>query len=728
MASLPRIAPPAARVCSPTRVTLAVKLFAILLFTPLGLSAAEEPHYVPIAFDQASGAKPLDSYKEDDAWSVVPRGNRVYAGTPFEVQTKLQLAGNTDSRDGRLYVARSLGIPVGRRLARLHLLHTANIHGVDNQPVAALRLHYSNGATQTLFVTYGVHVRDFYKDFEGDAVSDPNSQLVWTGRRAATSRTSLRVYKTTFTLHTNSPLEQIDVFSLFEKSSHALFALTGETPDGAAQTAPTPSQDDSRYRHDLLVKVLDRDGQPINGARVRGIALDEGGTPTALGRMDDSAGEPSLVPVDFPASTRELRLVAAATAFVSADKVVRIVPGARFPRETTIRLDPGVRVGGFITDPDGQPVAEAKVSVYRVTHEQDSRETLFRYVESTTDKRGKWLAREVPEDMEGLRFRFSHPDFRTVSVDFSGEGSEPLTRRALVSLKSEFKFTANPAITGRVRDEKGEPLPNVPVTFIHTNSAGKDEVSHSRTDAGGRFNFLAVESGIARLLVRATNFSPVLQLVNLDQPLQPAEFTLKAGAPLKLRAREARTSVQPTAGLLYRIVTLTVPESPESSRSELRGEIIWDARSNTRGEAIWMHPMQGTPHAPAGLQDKVLVRATASGFHTAWTWVDPRAGEATVELHRYEPWRVRAIDAETRTPIPMFTTMNHNATNMSSSYGPATASNGEVIAGYFVEAWLKPRLLTIEASGYEKFRLTLVPELGATNTYELRRVPAAPRP
>gem|GEM_PF-5425313 len=104
------------------------------------------------------------------------------------------------------------------------------------------------------------------------------------------------------------------------------------------------------------------------------------------------------------------------------------------------------------------------------------------------------------------------------------------------------------------------------------------------------------------------------------------------------------------------------------------------------------------------------------------------AGEATVELHRYGPWRVRAIDAETRTPIPTFTTMNHNATNLSSSFGPTMARNGELIAGYFVEAWLKPRLLTIEAPGYEKFRLTLVPELGATNTYELRRLPAAPRP
>jgi hypothetical protein len=55
--------------------------------------------------------------------------------------------------------------------------------------------------------------------------------------------------------------------------------------------------------------------------------------------------------------------------------------------------------------------------------------------------------------MENLRFQFSHPDYRTASLDFSGEGTAPLTRQALVSRKSEFKFAANPRVAGRVRDE-----------------------------------------------------------------------------------------------------------------------------------------------------------------------------------------------------------------------------------------------------------------------------------
>ncbi len=707
-----------------------MKLLTTLLVLELSLAlhAAEEPKFISIPLDQASGSKPLASYKEDDAWSVVPPGPQLYDRVPFDVMSKLQLAGNTDSRDGRLYVARSLGIPVGQRLVRLHLLHAANIPGLDDQPVAELRLRYADGTTQSLFITYTVHVRNYYKDQEGDIVTDPNSKLVWTGRRAAASRSALRLYKTTFTLPTDAVLEDIDAFSLFGKSSLAIFGLTGEIAAGPIKTTPTASVDDSAYRDELVVNVLDRDGRPINGARVRGVALDEAGKSVTLGRMEVSSGEPSIVPVDFPARTHELRLLVAATDFVSAEKVLQAEPGKPFPRAVSMRLENAVRVGGVVLDPEGQPVAKAKVNIYRTTRDAAGPASLFRYEQCTTDKRGRWMAREVPESLEDLRFQVTHEEFRAWSVDFSGEGTGPLTRKGLLFLKAEFRFASNPQVSGTVRDDHGQPLMNADVTFLRTNKSGKDEATHLRTDAQGHFNFLAAESGRARLVVREKSFSPVVELIDLDQPIQPVDFALKTGTPLKLRATEAKTSVQPLTGRLVRSVSFNVLESSNATRGELRGEILWTAPADASSEAVWLHPMQRTPDAPVGLQDKVLIRASAPGFHTAWTWVDPKAGEATVALHPYVPWHVRAIDAQTKAPIESFTTMNYNAANLGSSYGPAVARNGEVIAGFFVEAWLKPRLLTVEAPGYEKFRLTLVPELGATNTYELRRNAAASPP
>jgi len=700
-----------------------MKLVFILLavLAPLSLRAAEEARFISIPLDQAHGAKTLASYKEDEAWGTVPQGHQTFDRVPFEVTAKLQLAGNVDSRDGRYYVARSIGIPVGQRLARLHLLHAANIHGIDDQPVAALRVRYENGSTQTLLVSYAVHVRDFYKDMDGNAVADPNSKVAWLGPRPGRPGSLLRLYKTTFTLRTESPVEQLDAFSMFQRSSHVLVALTGELAGDATGATPTPSGDESPYRADIVLKALDRNGNPVQGARVQGVAIDDTNQAITLGRMDDSAGEPSVVPVDFPARARELRLVVSATDFVPAESVVQLGGGKESSREVLVRLDRGVRIGGIVNDPDGQPVAKAKVGIYRATHDANGQLNLFRYAESTTDRRGRWFAREAPESLADLRFQITHADYRTTAIDFSGEGTGALTREALLSAKAEFQFASNPQISGTVRDDKGEPLANVEVTFLRTNKAGKDEATRFRTDAQGGFNIAVAESGRARLVVRAPNFAPEVRWLDLDQPIPPLALSLKTGKPLKLRAVEAQTRVQPRPGLLVRNTTMSVLESSNATRGELRGEILWSAQTDANGEVMWPHPAQGTPEAPAGFQDKVLVRASAPGFHTEWTWVNPNAGEATVALHRYVPWRVRAIDAETKAPVPIFTTMNYNATNPASSYGPITAQNGEAIAGYFVDAWLKPRILTIEAPGYEKFRLTLTPELGAIDTYELKR-------
>src|SRR4051812_7145716 len=237
------------------------------------LQAAQAPKFLSVPLDQAAGSKTLASYPATDGWSAVPQGQQIFDRVPFEVVDKVQLAGSIDSKDGRLYVSRSLDIPVGQRLERLHVLHAANIPGIPGQPLAALRLHYANGATQTLFVTYGVHVKNYYGDGEPDEVTDSDSKLVWKGPRPNKPRSFHRLYKSTFTLPTDSPLATIDAFSLFGKSSLGIFALTGELADGSAQATPTASSDDSQYRDSLVLSVQDPVGNPIIGARVRGAAL-----------------------------------------------------------------------------------------------------------------------------------------------------------------------------------------------------------------------------------------------------------------------------------------------------------------------------------------------------------------------------------------------------------------------------------------------------------------------
>ena len=688
-------------------------LALLALFISSALHAADKANFFVVPLDPASGAKALVSYPASDGWSAVPQGSQVFDQVPFDVLYKVQLAGNTDSKDGRLYVARSLGIQAGQKLSRLHLLHAANIPGNPGQPLAALRLHYANGTTQTLFVTYGVHVKNYYEDGEPDDVTDASSKMVWKGPRPNKPRSFFRLYKTTFTLPTDSALETIDAFSLFGKSSLGIFAMTGELAGGDTQTAPTASSDDSLYRDSLVFNVQDPSGNPVVGARVRGVALDAMNKPITLGRMDDSAGEPGVVPVDFPARARELRLVIEAKNYVPTEKVLAM-PGENSLRNVIVKIDPGVRIGGVVNDPHGNPVEKAKVAIYRSTRDAAEKNELFRYDESTTDKRGRWSTRGVPEAMENLRFEITHKDFHTTKVDFSGEGTGALTRQTLLTSKAELKFENAPTISGTLRDAAGQPLAGIEVTLLRTNIAKERITAQVRTDAEGHFTFPEIESSRARLFVNDPRFAPTAYMVKLDQPPAPLDITLTTGKPLKLRAVESPTRLNPEIG----------PSLPRARFTVIDAGGVTFLRTNAdvQGEFVWEKPLQHSSEATNKVEGKILVQADGVGLHRSKaTWVDPNAGEVLIKMERWIPWKVRAIDAETKEPILDFTTLNSRPPLFADKFGPSRAVNGEALAGYFAETFIHERVLTITADGYETLRFQLMPELGATNTYELKR-------
>ena len=688
-------------------------LALLALFISSALHAADKANFFVVPLDPASGAKALVSYPASDGWSAVPQGSQVFDQVPFDVLYKVQLAGNTDSKDGRLYVARSLGIQAGQKLSRLHLLHAANIPGNPGQPLAALRLHYANGTTQTLFVTYGVHVKNYYEDGEPDDVTDASSKMVWKGPRPNKPRSFFRLYKTTFTLPTDSALETIDAFSLFGKSSLGIFAMTGELAGGDTQTAPTASSDDSLYRDSLVFNVQDPSGNPVVGARVRGVALDAMNKPITLGRMDDSAGEPGVVPVDFPARARELRLVIEAKNYVPTEKVLAM-PGENSLRNVIVKIDPGVRIGGVVNDPHGNPVEKAKVAIYRSTRDAAEKNELFRYDESTTDKRGRWSTRGVPEAMENLRFEITHKDFHTTKVDFSGDGTGALTRQALLTSKAELKFENAPTISGTLRDAAGQPLAGIEVTLLRTNIAKERITAQVRTDVEGHFAFPEIESSRARLFVNDPRFAPTAYMVKLDQPPAPLDITLTTGKPLKLRAVESPTRLNPEIG----------PSLPRARFTVIDAGGVTFLRTNAdvQGEFVWEKPLQHSSEATNKVEGKILVQADGVGLHRSKaTWVDPNAGEVLIKMERWIPWKVRAIDADTKEPILDFITLNSRPPLFADKFGPSRAVNGEALAGYFAETFIHERVLTITADGYETLRFQLMPELGATNTYELKR-------
>jgi RNA polymerase sigma factor (sigma-70 family) len=411
---------------------------------PAALGAAEDLRFTTISLEQ-TGGKTLASYPPEKDWTAVPKGLQTFDGVPFDVLIKLQLQGIVDATNNRMYPARVMGIPVQQRLARLHLFHGANLPDRVGRPIGALRLHYADGVIHTLLITYGVHVRHWWREYgETDAVRDTNSVLVWSGRSPDSDQknTTHRLYKSSIDLPPRTQsLESIDVLTLFGDSSYVMLAMTGEAPSAhASALSPAPPADETQFRDDLIVKVSDAGGNPIGDARIKGMAFtarDE----VPLAKMDDSREEPGTVPVDFPTGTRELRLAASAPGFVARELNLKPIDGRRFNREASVKLEPGVRIGGFVRDPDGNPVAKAKVEMLRPTHDGSGDVSLFKYEETTSNAQGRWTFREAPESLDNLHFRITHPDFRRGDVQFSGNtDAGPLTRDALLKSRAEFKL------------------------------------------------------------------------------------------------------------------------------------------------------------------------------------------------------------------------------------------------------------------------------------------------
>ncbi|MBC8089860.1 MAG: sigma-70 family RNA polymerase sigma factor, partial [Phycisphaerae bacterium] len=327
--------------------TAALATVVVLVIVGTGFGTASlfhntgTPLFLPLPLEQVDGM-PLASFGPENLWSCLPTGQHTLGGVPFDISMRMQLHGNQDAKDLRRYPARIMGIPVHQRLARLHVLQGANLTDTEGRPIAALRLHYSGGKTHTLFLNYGVHTREWwqYANERLSSVSDSNTAVVWAGRSMDGDRRGAthRMFKTTFDLPaSDEPVESIDAMSLFGRSSLVILAITGEPGEGVVpreQISPGVDQ----FRNSTELMVIDQAGQPVRGVRAFGVAQAANGAEITLGKLDDTFSTTGLLPVDFPAGARELKLRVMAAGYVPAEVTITAGPGGRFEPRAVAHL------------------------------------------------------------------------------------------------------------------------------------------------------------------------------------------------------------------------------------------------------------------------------------------------------------------------------------------------------------------------------------------------------
>jgi tetratricopeptide (TPR) repeat protein len=142
--------------------------------------------------------------------------------TEFDLRAVIALYG-TDATDS----GQGVGIPIGQKCRRLHILHVAN--GPKNQDgieVGAYRLHYADGHQQQIPIIYGEHLRSHDPDWDPQVALATNTKA-WVGNTPAKSR--IRLFETAW----ESDRPEVAIVSLDFLSSRAgtflfLFAITAE--------------------------------------------------------------------------------------------------------------------------------------------------------------------------------------------------------------------------------------------------------------------------------------------------------------------------------------------------------------------------------------------------------------------------------------------------------------------------------------------------------------------
>lgn len=158
-------------------------------------------------FVNAGLAVPVNGAKDNNL-AALPAGRRVFAGSVFDVQGRIQLADPGAKHKARKYPSRVNGIPVARTCSKLCVLHGASGVSALGSTIATLVLHYADGSKAVLDIKAGAQVLDWwgpiYNTDSGDGryLSSPDSELAWAGSnpsiRNRSPDFSLRVYRTTF--------------------------------------------------------------------------------------------------------------------------------------------------------------------------------------------------------------------------------------------------------------------------------------------------------------------------------------------------------------------------------------------------------------------------------------------------------------------------------------------------------------------------------------------------
>jgi len=367
---------------------------------------------------------------------------------------------------------------------------------------------------------------------------------------------------------------------------------------------------------------------------------------------------------------------------------------AGLPVTYTQELEPGLPIGGFVKDEEGNPVAGAEVTVaisQENSEERDldgptlgdiSRPASFPHFLVKTDAQGRWRCSILPANADRgsrLWFAVEHPDYLSKGY------AQRLSLKTARALTGALVMRSGLHVAGQVDDGKGRVVSGATVLLAYDPSAG--DFLRTTTDAAGRFAFPHADntSGMGRwsVSVEAPGFAPAWKMVNHKGEIARLQFSLLPGKPF--RGQVVDNKGRPVMGALVE------PQWQECYFLD------WKASTDADGRFVWLNgPGEG----------EIVFRVRKDGFIAAFgRRISALAGDFKITMNPKIRVRGSVSDSETGQPIPKFRVIegetNANARTFWRDRSATTASDGNFDVSPF--SYDQPGLaffIRIVADGY----------------------------
>ena len=402
----------------------------------------------------------------------------------------------------------------------------------------------------------------------------------------------------------------------------------------------------------LQLIVQDREGRSLEGAQVRPQIRRDAGKPRQT-NFDKSytTDVNGVAEVAWPLEgLSRLEVDASKDDYGSRKMVWDLKTGDAVPSNYTIKLGNGINIGGFVVDPEGNPISGATVSLNRFWSggeeiRNKGEEAEFPTQKHTTVSDGRWSAHNLPPELLGRIFvNGSHPDFVGTNITVGGS---PEIEKQLRAGTHKLVLMRGLGVHGLVTDEQNQPIAGATVWAGRKFFPGRQQ---TKSDDQGRFVFRGVNEGDTLFSVMATGHKPDNKSYQVHANMEEIVFRLGPGNVI--RARVQNEAGEPLSGA--RVALEGNPGEPAydayefSASTDSDGKFGWDsAPDEPMSFYVFQHSFEAKRHVKL-----------------------PPNQDNMVTLRRSRQLQGNVLDASTEQPVTRFhVRVGRNTPGVSSLYG-----------------------------------------------------------